>query len=151
MAPMMLVDRRRAWKTGAIALAGCLLGALAAYVLGAWLYEALGDELIAWTGGEAAFAEFRGFMDRWGFWAVVVAGITPIPFQIAVLASGVAGYSLPAFVAAVLLARGVRYLGLAALIAWLGADALKLFSRLRRLSPWRKRPAPAAAVPEKAN
>jgi membrane protein YqaA with SNARE-associated domain len=139
MAPMMLVDRRRAWQTGAIAVAGCVLGAVIAYFLGAWLYEWVGADLVASLGQQEAFTDFRGFMDTWGFWAIVVAGVTPIPFQVAVLASGVAGYNLPAFVAAVLLARGARYMGLAGLIAWLGADALKLFSRLRRLSPWRRR------------
>jgi membrane protein YqaA with SNARE-associated domain len=153
MAPMMLVDRRRAWKTGAIALAGCLLGALVAYFVGAWLYDWIGADLVALLGGEQAFAEFEAFMGRHGFWAILLAGVTPIPFQIAVLASGVTHYSLPGFLGAVLVARGLRYLGLAGLVTWLGADALRLFSRLRRLLPWRRVPAGPkvlGAVPQRS-
>ncbi|MCR9221056.1 MAG: DedA family protein [Alphaproteobacteria bacterium] len=138
MAPMMLVNRRRAWRIGAIALAGCIVGSLAAYCAGAWLYEVAGEPLVAVVGGEEVFADFKRFMQDYGFWAIIAAGVTPIPFQVAILAGGVTGYPLTGFVAAVLVARGVRYLGLAALIVWLGADAMKLFSRMRRLSPLRK-------------
>lgn len=152
MAPMMLVDRRRAWRTGVIAVAGCLAGALIAYFLGAWLYGWVGQDLVALAGGEAAFEDFKVFMQAHGFWAILVAGLTPIPFQLAVLASGVTGYSLPGFVAAVLIARSIRYLGMAALVAWLGADAFRAFSRLRRIAPWRRTRASghevAQAVPE---
>lgn len=148
MAPMMLVDRRRAWTIGVVALAGCVLGALIAYFVGAWLYDWIGDDLVGLTGGQQAFAEFKDFMQAHGFWAILLAGLTPIPFQLAVLASGVTGYSLPGFLAAVLLARGMRYLGMAALIAWLGADALKLFSRWRRMLPWRKSRAAGGKEPQ---
>ena len=141
MAPMMLVDRRRAWRTGMIALAGCLIGAVIAYFLGAWLYGWFGQDLVALIGRQEAFDDFKIFMQTHGFWAILVAGLTPIPFQIAVLASGITGYALPGFIAAVLISRGLRYLGMAALVSWLGADAFKVFSRLRRLSPWRKKPA----------
>ena len=129
MAPMMLVDR-----------------------LGAWLYGWVGQDLVALAGGEAAFEDFKFFMQAHGFWAILVAGLTPIPFQLAVLASGVTGYSLPGFVAAVLIARSIRYLGMAALVAWLGADAFRAFSRLRRIAPWRRTRASghevAQAIPE---
>ncbi|MGP1255536.1 MAG: YqaA family protein [Kiloniellales bacterium] len=152
MAPMMLVDRRRAWRTGVIAVAGCLAGALIAYFVGAWLYDWIGQDLVASAGREEAFEDFKVFMQAHGFWAILVAGLTPIPFQLAVLASGVTGYSLPGFVAAVLIARSIRYLGMAALVAWLGADAFRAFSRLRRIAPWRRTRASghevAQAVPE---
>lgn len=152
MAPMMLVDRRRAWRTGVIALAGCLVGALIAYFLGAWFYDWVGHDLVVSAGGEEAFEDFKAFMQTHGFWAILVAGLTPIPFQLAVLASGVTGYSLPGFIVAVLLARSVRYLGMAALVAWLGADAFRAFSRLRRIAPWRRTRASgdqiAQAIPE---
>ncbi|WP_119168361.1 YqaA family protein [Algihabitans albus] len=152
MAPMMLVDRRRAWQTGAIALAGCLAGAVVAYFLGAWLYSWFGQDLVTLVGGEQAFNDFKVFMQTHGFWAIMLAGLTPIPFQIAVLASGVTGYALPGFIAAVLISRGLRYLGMAALVSWLGADAFRAFSRLRRALPWsKKRPSGdevAQTVPE---
>ncbi len=157
MAPMMLVDRRRAWRTGLTATAGCVLGALIAYFLAAWLYDLLGQDLVALVGGQQAFDEFRAFMQTHGFWAILFAGLTPIPFQVAVLASGVSGYSVPGFLVAVLIARGLRYMGLAALIAWFGADALRAFSRLRRLLPWRRaglpqgRPTPPPTGPDAAS
>ena len=103
---------------------------------------------MALIGGQEAFEDFKVFMQAHGFWAILVAGVTPIPFQIAVLASGITGYALPGFIAAVLISRGLRYLGMAALVSWLGADAFKIFSRLRRLSPWRKKPALGSEVPQ---
>ena len=60
MAPMMLVDRRRAWRTGLTATAGCVLGALIAYFLAAWLYDLLGQDLVALVGGQQGLRRVPG-------------------------------------------------------------------------------------------
>lgn len=127
--PFMLANRRRIWLIAAITTLGCLLGAVVGYGFGALLFGSAGQWLIETFGWQAAFERFSQQFDRNGFWAILSIGITPIPFQIAMLAAGVAGYPILLFLLATAVARGLRYFGLAVLVVVFGQRTLTLWKK----------------------
>ncbi|MBO1520612.1 YqaA family protein [Oceanisphaera pacifica] len=133
--PLLLLQPKRRWLLALVALAGCLCGALVGYGVGAWLFDSLGQSALATLGAEQAFAEFKQTLAEQGFMAIVVVGITPVPFQVAMLAAGATQYPIVGYIVATTLARGIRYFGLAMLVALFGQQALSLFKRYgKRLS-----------------
>lgn len=125
--PFMIANRHRLWATAAVVTAGCLCAALVGYGFGYLLFDTLGQDVIAAFGWSGQLDEFRSLFDQYGFWAIVAVGVIPIPFQVAMLAAGAAGYSILLFVVAATIARGIRYFGLALLVRTFGARAEQLW------------------------
>lgn len=121
--PAMQLRRDRRWWLALSALLGCMVGAVGGYALG----YAIIDPLRAWVveplGLSGTFEQARSGLNNDGFWFVLSVGLTPVPFQIAMLAAGAADYPMGLFLLAAALARGVRYFGLALLVGWLGDRA----------------------------
>ncbi len=129
--PAMQANRSRLWALAGAALAGCLVGALMGYAAGYWLLDIFGQRLIAWFGDPRQFDQALEEIRRNGFWFVLSIGVVPIPFQIAMLAAGAVQYALPGYVAATLIARGLRYYGLAWVVWKFGDQAQALYQRHR--------------------
>jgi membrane protein YqaA with SNARE-associated domain len=113
--PMVLADRRNAWRAAGICTAASVLGGLAGYAIGALLYEAVGLPLLEFYGYAEKFAAFTAQYNEWGAWIVFGAGITPFPYKVITIASGVTHLDLAIFVIASVLARGIRFYLVAAL------------------------------------
>jgi membrane protein YqaA with SNARE-associated domain len=125
--PLLLLEPRRRWLLASVALAGCLCGALLGYWFGGWLFDSLGLWLLGVLDATDAYDRFVQTLANEGFMAIVVVGVTPVPFQVAMLAAGAADYPLASFMLAATLARGVRYFGLAVLVQLYGEQAMTLF------------------------
>ncbi|MFA7387255.1 MAG: VTT domain-containing protein [Thiohalobacteraceae bacterium] len=132
--PAMQANRDRLWRLATAALLGCIVGALVGYGIGYWLFGAIGDQLVAALGDPEQYRNALLQLRRNGFWFVFSVGVTPIPFQIAMLAAGTAHYSLAGYLAATLLSRGIRYFGLALLVWKFGDRAQALVQRHRKTS-----------------
>lgn len=127
--PIMQYDRGRAWRIAITVTAGALAGAMTMYFGAEWLMNNWGNRLIAWFGGTSEQLAFEAFFAQNGFWALMAAGIFPIPFQLAILSAGATGYSLTLFALATVLSRGFRYFGIAALVLAFGDQAIDQFKR----------------------
>jgi membrane protein YqaA with SNARE-associated domain len=125
--PFMAANRRRIWLIASVTLAGCVIASLLGYGVGMLLYQSAGTWFIEAMGYEQAYEGFRAFFDQHGFLAILVVGIVPIPFQVAMITAGLSGYPLPLFVLATLIARGIRYYGLAWLVARFGSRAKQVW------------------------
>ena len=123
--PYMAAERDRVWRIATLTLLGCLLGAFLGYAIGYFLFETIGLPIIGWAGWSEELETFRNLFDRHGFWAILAVGVLPIPFQVAMLAAGAASYPIAWFALAAVLARGVRYYGLAWLVKRFGPAALR--------------------------
>lgn len=132
LVPAMQANRSRLWALAGAALIGCILGALLGYAIGYWLFGTIGEQLVSLFSEPQQYHHALQQIRQNGFWFVLSVGIIPIPFQIAVLAAGAAHYSLPGFLAATLIARGLRYYGLGGLVWLLGNRVQALFERHRR-------------------
>ena len=127
--PVMAARRRQAFFFAFLLALGSLLGALAAYGAASALFEPLVKPALASGGMLAGFDAVRADVDERGFWALFAIGVTPVPFQLGTVAAGLLGMPLAEFVAAVVLARGLRYAGLAVLVFVIGARAGRLIAR----------------------
>ncbi len=105
--------RFAAWATGASVVGGIL-----GYAIGAGAWHLAGDFFFTYVPGVTpeAFEQVRSLYDRYDFWAVFLAGLTPLPYKVFTLASGVFGINLMVFVVASALSRGLRFFLLALLV-----------------------------------
>jgi len=117
LAPMILADRAKAWRLAFICTLASVLGALLGYLIGFALYDFIGQPIIAFYGGEAAFEKFTRFYTAWGFWIVFISAVSFIPFKIATIASGVLSMNPFIFIIACALGRAARFYGVAVLCA----------------------------------
>lgn len=121
--PIMYSCRHRIWRFASAALTGCMAGAVLGYGLGRLFFDDLAEKLSQYFGTPAQLNEVMQHIQEDGFTYVFAIGVTPVPFQLAMLAAGAVQYSFILFLIATLLARGLRYFGLAGLIKYFGPAA----------------------------
>jgi len=129
--PIMVTSRRRLVLLTAAMIVGNVIGASATYAFGALLSEGVVDPVVSAMGWTDEYARAAQELRSDGFAFLLIAGLTPFPFQLGPLAAGAVGYAFPMFFAAVALARGLRYCAFA-LLVYLGGERLERFARRRR-------------------
>lgn len=129
MIPMILARPSRAWLIAAVALVASVLGGLLGYAIGALLFDSVGQPILAFYGKTEAGLEFARRFNDYGAWAVLIAGVTPFPFKVITIVSGWTGLGLPVFVAASIVARGLRFFVVAALLWQFGAPIRDFIER----------------------
>ena len=115
LAPMCLADRQRAWRFAAVTTVASLLGGILGYAIGFFLFDSI-EPWLRESGYWSAYLTGRDWFDRWGVWAVFIAGFSPIPYKIFTISAGVAVLNFPAFVLASLVGRGARFFLVAGLL-----------------------------------
>jgi membrane protein YqaA with SNARE-associated domain len=114
--PMVLARRERAFRLAALCSLASVAGGIVGYAIGALLYESAGKWIIELYGYGQGFEAFREMYAKWGAWIILLKGLTPIPYKIVTIASGVAGYNFPLFVLLSAITRGLRFFIVAALL-----------------------------------
>jgi membrane protein YqaA with SNARE-associated domain len=120
LAPMTLAQPQRAWRFALVATVASVAGGILGYAIGALLYDTLGHWLIDLYGYGARMDSLRETYARWGWLVILVKGVTPIPFKIVTIGSGLLGYNFPLFVALSIVTRGARFFLVAGLLNWFG-------------------------------
>lgn len=120
LVPMVLANRSRAWFYATLCTAASVVGGLAGYAIGYFLFDALGRPLLEIYGYASEFNEFSKNYNDWGAWIVFFAGLTPFPYKVVTIASGATGLSLPVFIVASIAARGLRFFIVSGLLYWFG-------------------------------
>ena len=113
LAPMALAKPHRAMRFASLTLFFSVLGGLVGYSIGAFLFDQAEPLIIEW-GYQARFETVITWFDAWGFWAVLVAGFSPVPYKIFTIAAGVLNLAIIPFVLASIIGRGARFF----LLAW---------------------------------
>ncbi len=113
LAPMALANPSRAMRFATLTLLFSVLGGLVGYMIGAFLFELAEPFIIDW-GYQARFHTVTEWFEEWGFWAVLVAGFSPVPYKIFTIAAGVLSLALLPFILASIIGRGARFF----LLAW---------------------------------
>mgnify|MGYP006423007049 CR=1 FL=1 len=125
LAPMSLAHPRKAALFAFIATVGSVIGGLIGYFLGHFAYHLV----VPWiesAGYTQAYLVAVDWFQEWGFWVVLVAGFSPIPYKVFTVAAGATGVALLPFVLGSLIGRGARFFMVALLVGWGGAH----------LEPW---------------
>jgi len=124
--PMILASREKAWKIAAVCTVGSVLGGIAGYGIGYFLFEQFGRPLLEFYGKAGKFTEFQDMYNAWGAWVVAMAGLTPFPYKVITIASGVTALNIGTFVIASVLSRGIRFF-LEAWLLWYFGDPIREF------------------------
>lgn len=113
---------KRAFHFAFICTVASVAGGFAGYLIGAGLWTLVGDFFFQHVPGFSpeAFESVRVLYDRYDFWAIFIAGFTPVPYKVFTLSSGVFGISIPVFIVASIVSRGARFFLVAGLIYFFG-------------------------------
>lgn len=135
LAPMVVAEPRRAWRLALLTTVCSVLGGIAGYLIGLLAFDAV-LPLIERFGYMEAYAASRDWFGRWGFWAVLAAGFSPIPYKIFTIAAGALVMPLAPFVLASLVGRGARFYLVAGLLRWGGPRVELLLRRYVEILGW---------------
>lgn len=116
MIAMIIAAPSRAFVIAAVATLASVAGGLLGYAIGAFAFETVGRPALEALGKGAAIEAFNTRFNDFGFWSVLVAGVTPFPFKVITIMSGWTGLPLDVFVGTSLIARALRFFVVAALL-----------------------------------
>jgi membrane protein YqaA with SNARE-associated domain len=119
LAPMSLAKPQRAWIYATITTITSTLGGLFGYFLGAFLFTWLQPHLVQ-LGYGPLLQQTMVWFKQWGFWAIFLAGFSPIPYKLFTICAGALSLALLPFVLASIIGRGARFFLVAALMYWGG-------------------------------
>ncbi len=119
LAPMALGTREKAWFYAALTTLGSVIGGVLGYAMGFFAFELIQPWLIQAGYGEA-YSKASEWFHVWGFWAILVAGFSPIPYKVFTIAAGALAMPFLPFVLASFIGRGARFFLLAGLMVWGG-------------------------------
>lgn len=128
--PMILANRAKAFRIALICTIASVLGGLAGYAIGMFLFEQLGRPMLEFYGHAAKFDEFQTTYNEWGAWAVFIAGVTPFPYKVITILSGLTALDVFIFTFASVLARGLRFFLVAGLL-WYFGEPIRTFIEKR--------------------
>lgn len=113
--PMVLAARTRAWRIAIVCTAASVIGGFFGYAIGLFLFEQVARPILSFYGYIDKFETFQELYNHWGAWIVFGAGITPFPYKVITIASGMTQLNPVVFGIASVAARGLRFF----FIAWL--------------------------------
>ncbi len=129
MIPMILARPKQAWLIALVALVASVAGGIFGYVIGAFAFDQIGAPMLEAMGKGAAMEAFNTRFNDFGFWPVLIAGITPFPYKVITIMSGWTGLPLGTFIVTSIIARGVRFFLIAALLYKFGAPVRDFIER----------------------
>ncbi|MCZ6578022.1 MAG: DedA family protein [Gammaproteobacteria bacterium] len=133
LAPMSLATPGKAMYFASLTLVSSVIGGIVGYLIGAFLFDQVEPLLLQW-GYQSAVDTVTQWFDAWGFWAVVIAGFSPVPYKIFTITAGALGLSFIPFVIASFIGRGARFFLVAWSLAKFGpAIETKLIAYIERL------------------
>jgi membrane protein YqaA with SNARE-associated domain len=132
--PMTLARPDRAWRYAVLCTVGSVAGGMLGYLIGAVLYDSVGQWLIRLYGAGDKIETIREGYAHYGGLIILLKGFTPIPYKFVTIASGFAGYNFSLFVLLSLLTRGGRFFLEAFLLKRYGPQARGIIEK--RLGFW---------------
>lgn len=134
--PMCLAARVRAFYYAGVCSATSVLGGILGYAIGYFLYEAVGRPIVEFYGLERSFEAYQATFAQWGLWIILIKGITPIPYKIVTIASGVAAFDPMTFLLASVVTRSARFYSEATLLWYFGPPIRAFIEKRTTLLGW---------------
>ena len=116
MIAMVIATPSRAFVIAGVATLASVAGGLLGYAIGAFAFEAVGYPALSALGKGAAVEAFNTRFNDYGFWSVLIAGLTPFPYKVITIMAGWTSLPLTTFVVTSFVARGLRFFIVAALL-----------------------------------
>jgi membrane protein YqaA with SNARE-associated domain len=119
LAPMSLAQPRRALYFASLTLIASLFGGVVGYLIGAYGFDIVAPYIQQW-GYQEVFDKAVSWFKIWGFWAVLVAGFSPVPYKIFTISAGLLSLAFIPFMLASFIGRGTRFFLVALILAHFG-------------------------------
>lgn len=119
VAPMAVARPERAVRIAFIATTMSVLGGIMGYYLGYFAIHAI-EPILHDVGYWDEYMTAQSWFVEWGFWAVVIAGFSPLPFKIFTLTAGALSMAILPFIIAAIIGRAAHFFMVALLMAWAG-------------------------------
>ena len=116
LVPMALARPRQAWVYATICTLASVAGGVLGYAIGALLYDTVGQWLISVYHYADKMDAMRAAYAQWGWLVILIKGLTPIPFKLVTIVSGLLGYNFALFVLLSVITRGARFFILAGIL-----------------------------------
>ena len=116
LAPMALAEREKAWRFAWLTTIASVLGGIAGYLLGYWLFEPVVQPLIDHFGYQELFGKVSEWFKNYGVWIVFIAGFSPIPYKLFTVSAGLMQMAFIPFVIASFIGRASRFFLVSALM-----------------------------------
>ena len=120
LVPMVLADRSKAWRHAALATVASLIGGLAGYAIGYYLFEIIGQPILNFYGYAGKLDQVFAWFRDWGVWIQIAKGWTPFPYKVLTILAGAAKMDLFSFAVASIVARAMRFFLVAGLLYFFG-------------------------------
>ncbi len=136
LAPMILADRRRAWRLATICTVSSVIGGLFGYAIGYYLFDSIGKGIVEFYGAGAGFDELRQSFVENGWLMIMIGAVTPIPYKVITITSGVAGVDLWTFIIFGMIGRGLRFFVPCGLFYFFGPVASAFIEKHKKWAGW---------------
>jgi len=122
LAPMSLAKTDKALRFALITTIASVLGGIFGYLIGFWFFELI--QPLVTDGGrwEHNYLVTQEWFSQWGFWAIFIAGFSPIPYKVFTISAGAIGMLFIPFILASAIGRGARFFLVASLMKWGGKE-----------------------------
>ena len=117
--PMSLAQPSKWVRFATLTTIASVLGGIAGYFLGVWAIDWLQPIIDGW-GYSEKFSQIKDLFDRWGIWAILAAGFSPIPYKLFTISAGLLSMAFLPFVIASAIGRGLRFFLVSGLVAKIG-------------------------------
>lgn len=119
----------RAFRYALVATVASVVGGMLGYAIGSVGYDVIGAKIVHAYHGEEVMQKIQLWYTEYGFWGILAAAVTPIPYKVFTIASGVFHFSIGTFLLASIVGRALRFFAVAALIYHFGAPIKSFIDR----------------------
>jgi membrane protein YqaA with SNARE-associated domain len=120
LVPMVLANRAKAWWYATVATISSVLGGIAGYAIGFFLFSYIGEPILKFYGYSGRIDTALAWFKEWGVWILIAKGWTPFPYKVLTIAAGAAQMSFVPFIVASIVARAMRFYLVAGLLYFFG-------------------------------
>ena len=123
---MAIATPKKAFKYALFASGSSVIGGMFGYYIGVSLMETIGWKIIHFYHAEELFKQLFETFNKYNFWAVLTAAITPIPYKVFTISAGAAHADFSVFMIASILGRSIRFIAVSTLI-FLYGEKIRFF------------------------
>lgn len=134
--PMVLARRDQAWRIAAVAASASVLGGMAGYAIGYFLWDGVGRPVAEFYHITASIEAYRQKFHGFAAPIILIQGLTPIPFKLVAIASGLAQVNFATFVLCAAATRSARFFLVAGLMKRFGEPMRAFIEKRLALAAW---------------
>ncbi|MES2905889.1 MAG: VTT domain-containing protein [Pseudomonadota bacterium] len=120
--PMGLARPDKSWYYATVCAAASALGGIVGYAIGYLLWDTVGQWVIETYGMAEQAQNLRAQASHYWFWILITKGLTPIPFKLVTIMSGLIGYNFWLFMLASIISRFVFFYMFALALYYYGSQ-----------------------------